>query len=73
MGAIQGRKYQDDNMDGTRQAPEPWLGGWTINLYDGAWASKGSVITANTTGLYRFDDLTKGTYYACLLYTSRCV
>jgi hypothetical protein len=65
LGAIQGRKYQDDSMDGTRQAPEPWLGGWTINLYDSSWTSKGTIVTANTTGLYRFDNLTKDTYYTC--------
>ena len=65
FGMIQGRKYQDDNQDGTRQTTEPWLGGWTINLYDSNWSRLDSVTTTNTTGLYRFENLAKDTYYTC--------
>ncbi len=65
LGAIQGRKYQDSNLDGTRQSGEPWLGGWTINLYSSDWQLLDNEITINSSGLYRFENLNKGTYFTC--------
>lgn len=65
LGAIQGRKYQDSNLDGTRQSGEPWLGGWTINLYSSDWQLLDSETTINSSGLYRFENLNKGTYFTC--------
>ena len=31
---IEGRKWRDDNVNGLRDPSEPWLNGWTIELYD---------------------------------------
>ena len=64
LGYIQGRKYNDLDLDGTRDDHEPWLSGWVINLYDSLWNYLDSKTTGNN-GLYRFENLFKGTYYTC--------
>jgi uncharacterized repeat protein (TIGR01451 family) len=60
---IEGYKYLDINGNGDRDAGEPGLNGWTINLSNGS-----STITANDPngdpGYYRFDNLADGTYIA---------
>ena len=33
-GSVTGQKFRDDNRDGKKQANEPLLNGWTIELYD---------------------------------------
>jgi len=73
LGAIQGRKYEDLNMDGTRQTGESWLPGWTIRLYDAEWNlydGTNSLVT-NANGLYRFEGMTLGTYYTCEVLTDQ--
>ncbi|MCA9047515.1 MAG: hypothetical protein KDA89_02230, partial [Planctomycetaceae bacterium] len=44
-GRIVGRKWNDLNGDGTRDANEPWLNGWDIELVDAA----GTVVATTTT------------------------
>lgn len=60
LGTIRGKKFQDDDRDGSRVSPEPWLEGWEIGLYD----SIGLVATSTTdiNGLYIFDGLEPGSY-----------
>ncbi|MDD3679402.1 MAG: SdrD B-like domain-containing protein, partial [Candidatus Shapirobacteria bacterium] len=65
LGYIQGRKYEDLNQDGSRQTEESWLGGWEISLYDNQWNYLFSTTTAENSGIYRFENLDFGTYYAC--------
>lgn len=65
LGYIQGRKYNDLDQDGTRDGNEPWLSGWTINLYDENWNYLSSTTTSGSNGIYRFENLDKGTYYTC--------
>lgn len=31
---VEGRKWHDENVNGLREADEPWLNGWTIEIYD---------------------------------------
>lgn len=80
-GAIQGRKYQDNNLDGKHQGPdfEPHLDGWKIRLYqmneEEIWEQIGSeAITGDNggsnfdiveKGQYRFGPLPSGIYYVC--------
>jgi|GEM_PF-5913502 len=65
LGYIQGRKYQDLNQNGSRDDNEPWLSGWTINLYSNSWQYITSATTSGSGGLYRFENLGPGTYYTC--------
>ncbi|MCX7881527.1 MAG: PEP-CTERM sorting domain-containing protein, partial [Patescibacteria group bacterium] len=65
LGYIQGRKYKDLNQNGTDDNNEPWLSGWKINLYDSNWQFINSLTTTGSGGLYRFENLDKGTYYTC--------
>lgn len=68
LGAIQGRKYQDDDQSGTHQNGEAWLSGWNIRLYQdtqNGWDQVDTTTTAGNQGAYRFENLTLGTYYAC--------
>lgn len=65
LGYIQGRKYNDLNQNGVWDQDEPRLGGWKINLYNDSWNFIASVTTNNNNGLYRFENLDKGTYYTC--------
>lgn len=62
LGKISGLKFSDVNRNGVKDAGEPVLGGWTINLLD----SKGNVIATTTTaaadGTYSFPNLADGTY-----------
>ena len=43
--SIHGRKFNDLNADGVRDADEPWLNGWTIQLLD----SNGIVVAEQVT------------------------
>lgn len=45
LGAIEGRKWNDLNSNGTRDAGEAWLNGWTMTLEDDA----GNVIATTQT------------------------
>lgn len=71
LGAVQGRKYQDDNLNGFHdfdgQEGEERMDGWTIRLYDSDWEELEEVVTSNTgeIGQYRFEGLDTGTYYTC--------
>ena len=75
IGGIHGRKWNDLNADGQRDAGEPWLNGWVIELLD----SSGNLIATTTTadldlngdnvfdpetesGWYSFNDLQPATY-----------
>ncbi|NLF30932.1 MAG: hypothetical protein GX591_08610, partial [Planctomycetes bacterium] len=59
--SIAGVKYHDLDGDGVKDAGEPGLAGWTIQLKDSA----GAVIATATTdanGAYSFDHLVPGSY-----------
>jgi len=58
--AISGQKFNDQNGNGARDGTEPALPGWTISLT----GPDGKEATASTgpDGLYRFDNLTAGSY-----------
>src|SRR5581483_10560820 len=61
LGQLAGVKFNDINGDGTREAGESGLQGWTIQLL-----STADVVLATTTtaadGSYTFDGLAAGTY-----------
>ncbi|MBD3281057.1 hypothetical protein GF389_06110 [Candidatus Dojkabacteria bacterium] len=73
VGSIQGRKYEDANMNGIHDnnTDEPRLNGWMINLYkdgDEGWEYLESSETQTRDqgpGQFRFTDLPFGTYYVC--------
>lgn len=69
LGKIQGRKYNDLNGNGSRNSGEPYLNNWTIRLYrqGEGWEYVEEKQTGHTgtTGQYRFENLTKGTYKIC--------
>lgn len=44
-GIIEGRKFNDQNGNGTREATEPFLNGWTIQLVD----STGTIVQTQVT------------------------
>lgn len=61
LGLITGAKFNDVNGDGARQAGEPGLQGWTIQLMN----TSNSVLQTTTTGAdgsYSFAGLTAGPY-----------
>jgi RHS repeat-associated protein len=63
-GSISGVKFQDSNANGTRDAGEPGLQNWTINLYQESGGTF-TFVTSTTTdanGNYQFSNLGPGTY-----------
>ncbi|MET1008545.1 MAG: SdrD B-like domain-containing protein [Gaiellaceae bacterium] len=67
-----GVKFNDLDADGMRDAGEPGLPGWTINLYkdtgtigsyDGEPVFRSDVTDAN--GAYSFEDILSGSYIVC--------
>ena len=67
-----GTKFHDVNANGVRDAGEPALEGWTINLYQdtetiGSYDGGPVFKTAATdaAGLYSFADLVNGNYIVC--------
>lgn len=64
QSVIAGAKYSDDDGDGARDAGEPGLAGWTVNLYrivDGERVFYGSTVTGEG-GAYAFVGLPPATY-----------
>ncbi len=60
LGKISGMKFNDLNGNGIKEAGEPALSGWTINL-----TNPDGTVSTNTTaadGTYSFTGLTAGTY-----------
>ena len=59
-----GHKYEDTNADGSIDASETGLAGWTINLTGttGSGASVNESTTTGAGGYYEFTDLEPGTY-----------
>jgi hypothetical protein len=77
-GMIQGRKFDDVNADGTRDAGDSFMNGWLISLFKfdckcSLWSFVTSMITGDDTtpagnvanGQYRFTGLLTGTYAVC--------
>jgi hypothetical protein len=68
-----GVKFNDLDADGVKDAGEPGLGGWTINLYtdpennDTVESGQAALDTAVTgaDGSYSFDNLLPGDYIVC--------
>ena len=46
-GTVEGRKFNDQNGNGTRDATEPFLNGWTIQLVDSTGAVVQTQVTAD--------------------------
>jgi hypothetical protein len=62
-GSIAGYVFRDFNFNGTRNAGEAGLGGWTVNLGSGACPSSGLASTTSAgNGSYSFSGLGPGTY-----------
>jgi predicted secreted protein len=61
-----GYKFRDDNGNGTQDAGEPRLSGWTISLNgtDGQGAAVSLTDTTDANGDYSF-DVTPGSYTVC--------
>lgn len=59
-GKITGMKYNDLNKNGTKQANEPGLSGWTITLRQGNTVAYTTVTDAN--GNYEFSNVAPGNY-----------
>ncbi|MDA1014623.1 MAG: carbonic anhydrase family protein [Planctomycetota bacterium] len=70
-GTIQGQKWLDQDADGSKDASEPYMNGWTIELLD----DTGTVVATQVTqdldidgnpgveiGAYQFSGLTAGAY-----------
>jgi serine-aspartate repeat-containing protein C/D/E len=62
LGRLAGVKFNDVNGDGVRQAGEPGLAGWTIELDQGADGTVDATTTTDAAGNYAFDGLAAGTY-----------
>ena len=50
---IEGRKWLDQNVNGVRDGNEPWLNGWTIELYD---VATGQLVDSMVTGNRDLND-----------------
>jgi hypothetical protein len=67
--SIHGQAFRDTNGNGQRDADEPGLDGWTIQLFDEEGRAAGNTVTASAddeslseAGLYAFENLGPGTY-----------
>ena len=74
-GEITGRKFEDINANGVRDAGDPYLNGWTIELYDDSGNLKGTSVTGDVDldssgtidpeterGWYGFSAVAPGSY-----------
>lgn len=61
---IRARKYDDLNMNGERNDGEPYLEGWTMNVYDIQGALVGSKVT-DVDGWAVWNDVPAGEYTVC--------
>ena len=59
--SLAGRKYQDLNFNGQREAGEPWLSGWQLELYNLRTGEIKRTIT-DSLGKYKFSNLVPGPY-----------
>jgi len=62
LGSINGVKFIDLNGDGTRDADEPGLANWTIQLDQNNNGSVDATTLTDATGIYAFGNLTAGAY-----------
>ena len=76
LAAVHGQKWDDLNADGIKDAGEPGLNGWTIEIHDSEGNLVASAVTADMdvdedgsinpeteTGLYWINDLDAGNYF----------
>jgi len=61
-GAISGVKWNDLDRDGTKDAGEPGIANWTINLYLQGEVDPLMTTTTNATGCYAFSGLSSNGY-----------
>ncbi|MDD1654638.1 MAG: hypothetical protein LUO91_02890 [Methanomicrobiales archaeon] len=62
---ISGKKWEDKNGDGKKDADEPYIAGWKITLYrwDGSSFVPYAETTTDSNGAYKFCNLPPCTYY----------
>ncbi len=60
--SISGQKYNDLNGNGSKNAGEPGLSGWTIELDKSPFRSVDATTVTNGSGNYSFTNLGPGTY-----------
>ena len=61
-GSISGRVFEDDNMNGTRNASDSDIGNVTVQLLDATTLDLLTSTQSGPNGTYTFDGLTSGTY-----------
>jgi uncharacterized repeat protein (TIGR01451 family) len=61
VGSIAGCLWADWDRDGVRDAEEPGLGGWTVEVVDDEGAPVATALT-DDAGCYRIEGLAPGTY-----------
>lgn len=64
-GVLSSRVFNDVDANGTRNVTDPWLEGWTVNLFDENGFLADSAST-NADGRVEFSALESGQYSACL-------
>ncbi len=62
VGSISGIKFNDLNNNEERDANEPGLSGWTINLMQDNLPVKSATTSSNSLGSYSIDSILPGTY-----------
>jgi hypothetical protein len=65
LGEKGGMKFNDLNGDGVKDAGEPGLDSWVINLYDSSVTTVLDTQTTSGGGLYSFTGLAAGDYVVC--------
>ncbi|MCL5095216.1 MAG: hypothetical protein M1575_00550 [Patescibacteria group bacterium] len=64
-GSISGLKYEDINVNGSREENEGGLSEWTIQLKDIEGTILRTTTTATESGTYTFENVISGTYQVC--------
>jgi hypothetical protein len=61
LGSVSGRVYDDLNQSGAYSAGDSGLGGWTVNLYQGAATTPAATATSAADGTYHMNVVFDGT------------
>lgn len=63
-GSITAEVYNDENQDHEHESTEPWLSGWTLELYSSP-TTKLAAHATNASGQATFSSLAPGAYTVC--------